>query len=585
MPFESKAQQRYMFAKHPDIAKRWAGETPSIKKLPEHVQKMAKGGAVKGSTPDDAKVEDHGTHFVVHRGGKSMKVAKNGLSTRTLNRWMGGAVPAKGYAPGGVVSADPMDQQPEDFVAPGNPVIEDQPEGARGEGTPGTGHAPNPTFMDTMSEALEQSPMAAGMAMPATATPAPERQVTGQTAALPAPNNVQDDNGAGQGVMLPGAPVRQVLGMSKAQKDAYSEATTGQQHLADAQSREFEQTAAAREAGYKAVQAADAESANTIKDIRSGLDRVAEEYRNGKIDPQQYWKSKGAAGQIQTALGVLLSGYGQGLAAAGGSKIPNMALELLNKRIEENIDAQKSNLNAKGNEYKMWLDKLGDARQAAAVTHAHGLEMMANQIQTIADRSGSEKVKANAEVAIAAIHKQQADVMQGIGQARADATYQAHAMNWQMGVAQQAAAAKAAGSNKDKISDRVTFNLEAGPKLLEQIEDAKKNVPGALSGIGQRINNDLGGSSIAGDEWDTRISLLAGEAAKLAKGGTPDQEEMKRLLSHAPSANAPQGKKVAYLNFLKDYGKGILAVDNKQFERMGKKAPHDLSQWDTPKEH
>ncbi len=42
MPFESKAQQRYMFAKEPTIAKRWAAETPDIKSLPEHKKKSKK---------------------------------------------------------------------------------------------------------------------------------------------------------------------------------------------------------------------------------------------------------------------------------------------------------------------------------------------------------------------------------------------------------------------------------------------------------------------------------------------------------------------------------------------------------------
>ena len=36
MPFISKAQARYMFAKHPKIAKEFADKTPSIKALPEH---------------------------------------------------------------------------------------------------------------------------------------------------------------------------------------------------------------------------------------------------------------------------------------------------------------------------------------------------------------------------------------------------------------------------------------------------------------------------------------------------------------------------------------------------------------------
>jgi hypothetical protein len=36
MPFQSKAQARFMFAKHPGIAKEFASHTKSIKGLPEH---------------------------------------------------------------------------------------------------------------------------------------------------------------------------------------------------------------------------------------------------------------------------------------------------------------------------------------------------------------------------------------------------------------------------------------------------------------------------------------------------------------------------------------------------------------------
>lgn len=37
MPFKSKKQQRYLYANHPEIAKRWAEHTPDIKSLPESV--------------------------------------------------------------------------------------------------------------------------------------------------------------------------------------------------------------------------------------------------------------------------------------------------------------------------------------------------------------------------------------------------------------------------------------------------------------------------------------------------------------------------------------------------------------------
>jgi hypothetical protein len=39
MPFLSEVQRRFMFAKHPDIAKKWSREYGPQKGLPEHVGK------------------------------------------------------------------------------------------------------------------------------------------------------------------------------------------------------------------------------------------------------------------------------------------------------------------------------------------------------------------------------------------------------------------------------------------------------------------------------------------------------------------------------------------------------------------
>ncbi len=37
MPFRSESQRKFMYAKYPEMAKRWQKETPD-KKLPEHVE-------------------------------------------------------------------------------------------------------------------------------------------------------------------------------------------------------------------------------------------------------------------------------------------------------------------------------------------------------------------------------------------------------------------------------------------------------------------------------------------------------------------------------------------------------------------
>lgn len=41
MPFASKSQARWMFATHPEMAKKWASHTPSLKSLPEKVRQKA----------------------------------------------------------------------------------------------------------------------------------------------------------------------------------------------------------------------------------------------------------------------------------------------------------------------------------------------------------------------------------------------------------------------------------------------------------------------------------------------------------------------------------------------------------------
>ncbi|MEW6171863.1 MAG: hypothetical protein AB1510_02170 [Bacillota bacterium] len=41
MPFKSEAQRRYLWMKHPELARRWAHEYGTPKDLPEHVKRGA----------------------------------------------------------------------------------------------------------------------------------------------------------------------------------------------------------------------------------------------------------------------------------------------------------------------------------------------------------------------------------------------------------------------------------------------------------------------------------------------------------------------------------------------------------------
>jgi len=49
MPFVSKAQQKFMWMKHPGIAKEFQAATPKNAKLPEHVKKAGKARIPKAT--------------------------------------------------------------------------------------------------------------------------------------------------------------------------------------------------------------------------------------------------------------------------------------------------------------------------------------------------------------------------------------------------------------------------------------------------------------------------------------------------------------------------------------------------------
>lgn len=92
MPFKSKAQRRYMYSQHPEMAKRWEEHTSKGKQLPDHVKESA-----YQSGQDDALIQ-----FGFKTAGVGSMLA-NGASLGlkalgTLPTGVGNAVAAGGNA-------------------------------------------------------------------------------------------------------------------------------------------------------------------------------------------------------------------------------------------------------------------------------------------------------------------------------------------------------------------------------------------------------------------------------------------------------------------------------------------------------
>ena len=74
------------------------------------------------------------------------------------------------------------------------------------------------------------------------------------------------------------------------------------------------------------------------------IDAAVADIKANHIQPNHYLESKGVAGKITTALGLMLGGMGAGLTHG-----PNMAQQFLQSQIERDLEAQKANLGSKEN--------------------------------------------------------------------------------------------------------------------------------------------------------------------------------------------------------------------------------------------
>ena len=199
----------------------------------------------------------------------------------------------------------------------------------------------------------------------------------------------------------------------------YDQANKAQQDVA-----EFEQGQAEKKYGLMLAQQAasrqilDAdqqeivESQKYAKQQRELWQTKQEEFFNTHIDPQSFWKDeKGNTNWGKTIMGTLamaLGTFASALPAQMGGGGPNVAKQILDTAIEQNIDAQKANMAKAGrsvdmaqNAYKMALDQTGDDRSAYLMTYNLELKKMDEIIKNQAAESESPRIKANAEATLA----------------------------------------------------------------------------------------------------------------------------------------------------------------------------------------
>lgn len=136
-----------------------------------------------------------------------------------------------------------------------------------------------------------------------------------------------------------------------------------------AQQADKEAAAVADQQAQIAQQAADHQAMQShMAEIEKQREAAITKLMSTHIDPNRLWNKMDTGERVMSNIGILVSGLGQGLSAAGGHQMPNMAMDRLNKAIDDDIGAQKTDMD---NGYKgaVALGQVEDSEQARAKYH------------------------------------------------------------------------------------------------------------------------------------------------------------------------------------------------------------------------
>ena len=126
------------------------------------------------------------------------------------------------------------------------------------------------------------------------------------------------------------------------------------------------------------------------KDIQN-FQAESEKFRNDPVDAQRFINSMSGGQKAMSAIGLILGGIGQGL--AGGE---NVALKMLQKQIDADIDSQFKNKDIQSKYIQNLQQTMADKKDAMITAKALYADILNNKMQQLAAESKDPMAKARA---------------------------------------------------------------------------------------------------------------------------------------------------------------------------------------------
>lgn len=272
----------------------------------------------------------------------------------------------------------------------------------------------------------------------------------------------------------------------------------------DAKEKQDEAAAHLKAAGLSQQDATDAaKHAQGVQDwtnaYEQNMQKNIEAYQNAKIVPKSIFEDGNIGQNVAAGLSLAMGALGGALTGTH----QNVALDIFNKAIDRDMEAQRANLekqgqvtNMLGMYYKTALDMGASAQQAKSYASGKALETINQQLQSSAAATGSQRAIANAQLTGAKLQSE-ADIK------KAEATRQQTTNESSSTQIMNPMVMDVPQANADKMQQ-----IENDTTLMKDFRDVamKNNLAGPAKA---RVMGMLSKVGMASNSWEEAQSKLA----------------------------------------------------------------------------
>lgn len=226
-----------------------------------------------------------------------------------------------------------------------------------------------------------------------------------------APPTLAPDAQAGLAPQMPQAPQAPAapagLAGGASTQGALNQYLKGVKMEADATAKLGQETAKLHAEQAQAIEQGLAEYQKKAQEFEQDLAHLTEDFKTQHIKPNHYLENMSAGQKVQSAIGMILSGFGSGLSGQ-----ENFAVKFLNDQIARDVAAQEKNMGKTENLMKFNLQRFNNLNDARQMTLAMQKTIYAEKLSQAAALATDPAARARAEQQAALMKFQAAQLAQ-----------------------------------------------------------------------------------------------------------------------------------------------------------------------------